>query len=71
MAVGTFLPLGLGEKQPKLPFTCTGIWDLLSTISCPAFPNGLRAVGVLSWTQEQGSLGLWSPLPCCFSQAEV
>lgn len=57
MAVGTFLPLGLGEKQPKLSFICTGIWDLLLTISCPASPHGLRAVGALSRTQEQVSLG--------------
>lgn len=68
------MPLALGEKQPKLYFACTGIWDLLLTISFPASSHGLRAMGALSrscWTQEQVSLGPSSPVPCPAASASL
>lgn len=71
VTVGTFLSLGLGEKQPKFSFTCRGIWDLLLTVSCPVSSHGLRAMGALSWTQVQVGLGPWSPLPCPAASARL
>lgn len=69
-ALGAFLPLGLGEKKPKLRHLPKDLGSAAHR-QLSWVPHSLRAMGTLSWAQEQMSLGPWTPLTCCFSHAGV